>query len=661
MFNKNFKVRMIQKHDISDNWKSISFIPLKGEVIVYDDLNKIKIGDGVHDINQLKFLSISYTDLENTPNLDSLNEKINTKLDISTFEEYTGTTITTVEPKVDDIPIIYIDGVLPTSKNNVKCSLKYQSKTDKFDCYILIKCQGTSSMNYPKKNYTIKLYKDSNYTIPLTKNFKEWGSQSKFCLKANWMDFSHARNIGCARLWSDLVKSRPDYSTLPEKLRNSPNNGAIDGFPVLIYCNGIYWGRYTLNIPKGDWMAGMDSESDTDQILSGENYISGCFRAPANIDGTDWSDELHDTVPENIKTRWNEVINFVMNSSDEDFKNNISNYFDLQSLIDYFLFSLSICHLDGLGKNQLFFSYDNGQHWMASAYDMDSTMGLYWNGSAFVSDKYVMQTDYETGANGTSNLLYERLHSLFIGEIRTRWKEVKETILSPYHIIEIFQEFCDIVPKEIKEQDYDEYTGNGVFTAIPNVDKNNFAQIRNYAKKRYDYAITYLANNYTLVETILQENYLPETGKFILENINPDFNNNGYFEFSIDVSKYTDENDYITIISLGEDISAWKSTGCYHIYFKAGTNELQVNKVESSLTALGYLRKSFTLNTEKSRKNCIIKINLNGVYVNGELALAGDDIINNLTTYQLGAAEGNIQPLITYNYIKQFVPEIIPD
>lgn len=58
MANKTYQGRIIQKHDSSANWaKAINFIPLKGEIIVYDDLNKIKIGDGTTKVNDLDFSS----------------------------------------------------------------------------------------------------------------------------------------------------------------------------------------------------------------------------------------------------------------------------------------------------------------------------------------------------------------------------------------------------------------------------------------------------------------------------------------------------------------------------------------------------------------------------------------------------------------------------
>ena len=58
MANKTFQGRIVQKHDTEANWgKATNFIPLKGEIIVYDDLNKIKIGDGVTKVGDLTFIN----------------------------------------------------------------------------------------------------------------------------------------------------------------------------------------------------------------------------------------------------------------------------------------------------------------------------------------------------------------------------------------------------------------------------------------------------------------------------------------------------------------------------------------------------------------------------------------------------------------------------
>ena len=394
------------------------------------------------------------------------------------------------EPFEDDIPKVFIDGIIPTTKDNVLAELTYISKTLTFHSYIKIKCQGNSSMGYPKKNFTIALYEDENRTIKKKVPFKNWGEQSNFCLKANWIDISHMRNIISARLWNDVVKTRENYIELPELLKTSPNHGVIDGFPIKVYNNGIYQGRYTWNIPKDGWMTNMDDTLDTHCILCSENYDGGCFRSLPIIDESDWSDELHDTVPQSIKTSWTNAVNFVMTSSDDDFKANIENYFDLHSLIDYHIFCVYICGIDQYGKNQIYMTYD-GTKWIASVYDLDSTWGLYWNGENILSYNYAREQFEDQIQGRLGNLLYERLEENFFDELQARWHKLRESALSLSNIINRFERMSDMFSQELIKEDYASTTAFGQYTAIPSVTKNNLQQIRSFAVDRRDWTDEY--------------------------------------------------------------------------------------------------------------------------------------------------------------------------
>ena len=408
------------------------------------------------------------------------------------IEELTGSPIVRIEPATEDIPKVFIEGEMPTTKTDVLAKITYISKTETFCSYITIKCQGTSSMKYPKKNYTIKLFEDEGRTVKLKKDFYNWGKQSKFCLKANWIDISHARNIVSARIWGDIVKSRANYLDLPEELRTSPNQGAIDGFPIKVYYNGVYQGRYTWNIPKDAWMTNMDDKLDHHCILCGENYDGGCFRSLPLINGVDWSDEVHDVCPTSILNRWTEVVNFVMSSSDEDFVAGLGNYFDVSSLIDYHLFGMAICGLDSYGKNQIYMTYD-GIKWIASMYDLDSTWGLYWNGETLVSSDYAREKFEDRVQGRLGNLLYERMEQLMYIDLQNRWTELKDGALSLTNIINRFERFMDSMSSDLIKEDYASTTAGGAYSNIPSVARNNLQQIRNFAASRRIYTDEYLS------------------------------------------------------------------------------------------------------------------------------------------------------------------------
>lgn len=53
------KTRVIQKHGTSSDWnQATNFVPLQGEIIVYDDLKKFKIGDGTTSVIDLPFSAL---------------------------------------------------------------------------------------------------------------------------------------------------------------------------------------------------------------------------------------------------------------------------------------------------------------------------------------------------------------------------------------------------------------------------------------------------------------------------------------------------------------------------------------------------------------------------------------------------------------------------
>ena len=84
-------------------------------------------------------------------------------------------------------------------------------------------------------------------------------------------------------------------------------------------------------------------------------------------------------MPDSVITAWNRVLAFVNESTDEEFKNNVSNYIDIDSVIDYLIFNVYFGNVDAYGKNQLWISYDL-TNWVISAYDLDQFCGLDWQG-----------------------------------------------------------------------------------------------------------------------------------------------------------------------------------------------------------------------------------------------------------------------------------------
>ena len=321
--------------------------------------------------------------------VDSQIKDIETRIDNIGGSEGNIQQITQVEPGESDMPRVFFYGnTLPTSKTDVNLTMDYISNTTKFSSYVKLKCQGTSSMNYAKKNFTVSMYSDEQRATKLKKDFKGWGAQSKFCLKANYVDTTHTRNLSGARIAYDMVQSRPD-SLFKQQLLQCPRNGAVDGFPIKLYFNGEFYGIYTWNIPKDGWMFNMDKNNSNHVVLCAErntdgnsSLINSCQFRKLWDGGGDWSYEFG-TPSDTVKNSLNRCINFVMTATDQEFHDNIGDYFDLYSLLDYYCFSYLTCHIDGLAKNMLMATYD-GVIWGACLYDMDSIYGVHWNGNSYI-------------------------------------------------------------------------------------------------------------------------------------------------------------------------------------------------------------------------------------------------------------------------------------
>ena len=256
---------------------------------------------------QGKVLNTQYKDIANIGTKEKLNGKFkSTTLEEILLEIYNkiyGTVSQPVNPLEvtigNTIPRIdFTSDIWDTMKKDNPITVQSKLTFNNLVCngYVELKWQGNSSLNYPKKNYTGKFYEDDTKStkqkinIQLNTDSRKWGIENKFCFKANYIDKTHARNIVSARIGAKMLKTRSDYNNLPEKLKNAPNYGFIDGFPVEIYLNNEYLGLYTWNIPKDGWMFGMTEKDYSEIVICSEVPTDYClFRAEPTHEH--WSEE----------------------------------------------------------------------------------------------------------------------------------------------------------------------------------------------------------------------------------------------------------------------------------------------------------------------------------------------------------------------------------
>lgn len=364
------------------------------------------------------------------------------------------------------IPKLYFEGDISnmeSKEDERSIAVTYKDGNTQFSGFAEIKVQGTSSLQYEKKNYTIKLYADEDHEEKLKVDMG-WGKENKYCLKANWIDRTHARNVVSAKLVSQMQQQ---YGVLSD----APCNGAVDGFPVEIYDNGKFLGLYTFNIPKDEWQFSMDKENPDHIVIGGEMWEdANLFRADPDFDT--WEVEVgepNDATLEKMTT----LFRFIMDSSDEEFKTNIASHIDLDAALNYYIFADLAYLQDNLGKNILVATYD-GKVWYPSLYDLDSSWGTNTSGSGLL--------DYEEKTlNITKSLLFERLETCFPQELSQRYQELRSGVLSDEHILSEFNAFRDRIPKLTFFKEALRW-GNGLIRRTEDLPGYGYGQIEEYLR-----------------------------------------------------------------------------------------------------------------------------------------------------------------------------------
>lgn len=334
----------------------------------------------------------------------------------------------------------------------LQITVTYEEGGAQFTCPATVKIQGTSSIYYPKKNYYIEFYSDSSFhTKQKADLLHGWGAHSKYCLKANWIDSTHSRNVVSGRLAGQM---QAEFGNLfPEAV----NHGVVDGYPVEVYIDGEYHGLYTLNIPKEDWLFGVDEDAGH-LVLGAENPMqdsSTYFRAfaPA-VHEADWSIEVgpHKTQEEVDAAfeKLNRLINFVKDSTDEEFVVQFDKHLNLDACLNYFCLLELFTGTDNCAKNLMLVTYD-GELWYPCMYDMDSTWGLWFSGEGC----YPATVTFENVHN--NSLLWTRLLTCFPQEIQTRYFELRSSVLSNANIQAAFDAFQAEVPADAWEREKEKW------------------------------------------------------------------------------------------------------------------------------------------------------------------------------------------------------------
>ena len=364
--------------------------------------------------------------------------------------------------------------------NYITAPFNYKNGGEKITGYMQISVQGDSSRSFPKKNYKIKLYKDKELKEELKiKPESSWNANNKFNLKANWVDATQSRNLINAKLFKEAISVTPfESEVVAEKLSKAQAFGQMEGFPIEINMSDGYHGLYTFNTKKDDKTFGMDKDIPGEEAIEFEKPNSQLNQKSDPLDGNLYGTIVQDKPTPELITNFNNFLNFINSSSDEELKTNLHNYIDVHSVITTYLWGILAVVWDTSGKSNLLLTYDNGKYFYMIPYDMDSTWGLLFDGSIHstfkeydfknIGNESIMQFVTEESQMKIFNIIYR----LFKKEMVEQYSKLRNTVWSNSNLIDEYKKFIDSIPQDAYEREHNRWPN------IPSINENNFAQIQ---------------------------------------------------------------------------------------------------------------------------------------------------------------------------------------
>lgn len=387
----------------------------------------------------------------------------------------------------NDLPIMDIITTQSIGDKSVTAPFVFKDKKNAVKGYTQISIQGDSSRSFEKKNYKIKTYQDETCATKLKWQPKAtWNKNNKFNLKANWIDATQSRNLVNARLFERATIATPfENSNVAEKLSKAQGMGQMEGMPIELYIGGKYAGLYTLNTKKDDKTFGMDSDNVGEEAITFETVGSNLRTYPAKLDGSDYATVVQDTPTPELKTNFNNFLQFLNTASEQDLRSNLKNYIDVHSVMNTYLWGVLAYVWDTSAKSNLLLTYNNGKYFYMIPYDMDSTWGLKPDGSinklplpeydfANIDNDNYMQFVTEKKDMKIFNIMYQ----YFKPELKAQYQYLRQNVWSNAQIIDEFKKFINSIPQAVYDREHTKWPN------VPSFGKADFAQLQQAVVQR---------------------------------------------------------------------------------------------------------------------------------------------------------------------------------
>lgn len=289
-----------------------------------------------------------------------------------------------------------------------------------------IELRGATSQTYPKKTYDLEFWEDENGEDSQNMQFGNLRNDDDWVLDALYNEPLRLRAYSSHQLWLDI--HTPYYLDMEDEAKSGANVMYAD-----LFLNNKYIGIYMLSeqVDKKQLKLKSYNGDIRGELYKGDSWTSGNARfneLPA-YDNTNeiWGDYELKLPDSDDAIDWENLYNFtdfVINSSLEDFRNEIPENLKLENAFDYFIFLNLTRATDNTGKNIYTAKYRQEEPYFFVPWDLDGVFGTNWSGNnENITDDIL--------SNGLFDKLIHLTPDIEMGNsIAERWFELRLGVLS---------------------------------------------------------------------------------------------------------------------------------------------------------------------------------------------------------------------------------------
>lgn len=392
-----------------------------------------------------------------------------------------------------ELPIVELFGTFSanTSGGEVRVS---DPDSEEADPIYRMKChwRGNTSIRRAKKNYAFKIIDEEGHKQEV--KFLGFRSDNNWILDAAFVDPSRVRNRISTDIWNDF-HCAPYYGEQEPKART-----ATRGRMVEVFLNGVYDGIYcfTEKLDRKQLKLKKLETKNADGFELPEPIQHGLLYKAVEwdtttyfgYDGLGWTNilpwepinyndkwggwevkypDLGDEQPIEWAPLWDHT-RFMYTCTDDEFRAEAADRFDLPVLRDYFLLQELALALDNTAKNIYWYVYDYAESskMTLSPWDFDGTWGRIWDGS--YGNSYAESTlrDYYD-PRMSNNKIYSLLMRLNVDgwneQLARRYAELRADTFHPDRLYQRFVKYFDLLRRSgATGREYDRWNGNSGFT-----------------------------------------------------------------------------------------------------------------------------------------------------------------------------------------------------